>query len=58
MYDYTSLYENTRKYMHAETLALLAKPLYFPNVKYLKCKVVVMVTRYNFLRIFLQMKIS
>jgi hypothetical protein len=57
MDDYTSLYENTRKYMHAETLALLAKPLYFPNVKYLKCKVVVMVTRYNFLRIFLQMKI-
>jgi hypothetical protein len=26
----------TRKYMHAETLALLTKPLYFPNVKYLK----------------------
>jgi hypothetical protein len=31
----------TRKYMHAETLALLTKPLYFPNV----FKVVVMVTR-------------
>jgi hypothetical protein len=27
---------NTRKYMHAETLALLTKPLYFPNMKYLK----------------------
>jgi hypothetical protein len=26
----------TRKYMHAETLALLTKPLYFPNTKYLK----------------------
>jgi hypothetical protein len=26
----------TRKYMHAETLALLTKPLYFPNMKYLK----------------------
>jgi hypothetical protein len=26
----------TRKYMHAETLALLTKPFYFPNVKYLK----------------------
>jgi hypothetical protein len=24
----------TRKYMHAETLALLTKPLYFPNMKY------------------------
>jgi hypothetical protein len=24
------------KYMHAETLALLTKPLYFPNMKYLK----------------------
>jgi hypothetical protein len=29
-------YRNTRKYMHAETLALLTKPLYFPNMKYLK----------------------
>jgi hypothetical protein len=27
---------NTRKYMHAETLALLTKPLHFPNMKYLK----------------------
>ena len=27
---------STRKYMHAETLALLTKPLYFPNMKYLK----------------------
>ena len=26
----------TRKYIHAETLALLTKPLYFPNMKYLK----------------------
>jgi hypothetical protein len=26
----------TRKYMHAETLPLLTKPLYFPNLKYLK----------------------
>jgi hypothetical protein len=26
----------TRKYMHAETLALLTKPLYFPNMKYLE----------------------
>jgi hypothetical protein len=26
----------TRKYMRAETLALLTKPLYFPNMKYLK----------------------
>ena len=26
----------TRKYMHAETLAWLTKPLYFPNMKYLK----------------------
>jgi hypothetical protein len=26
----------TRKYMHAETLALLIKPLDFPNMKYLK----------------------
>jgi hypothetical protein len=26
----------TRKYMHAETLALLTKPLYFLNMKYLK----------------------
>jgi hypothetical protein len=26
----------TRKYMHAETLALLTKPLYFPNMKYQK----------------------
>ena len=26
----------TRKYMHAETLALLTKPLHFPNMKYLK----------------------
>jgi hypothetical protein len=25
-----------RKYMHAETVALLTKPLYFPNMKYLK----------------------
>ena len=31
--------------MHAETLALLTKPLYFPNMKYLNSKVVVMVTR-------------
>jgi hypothetical protein len=29
-------YIQTRKYMHAETLALLTKPLYFPNMKYLK----------------------
>jgi hypothetical protein len=29
-------YLYTRKYMHAETLALLTKPLYFPNMKYLK----------------------
>ena len=28
--------DTTRKYMHAETLALLTKPLYFPNMKYLK----------------------
>jgi hypothetical protein len=28
--------DRTRKYMHAETLALLTKPLYFPNMKYLK----------------------
>ena len=28
--------QSTRKYMHAETLALLTKPLYFPNMKYLK----------------------
>ena len=27
---------HTRKYMHAETLALLTKPLYFPNMKYLE----------------------
>jgi hypothetical protein len=30
---------DTRKYMHAETLArlaLLTKPLYFPNMKYLE----------------------
>ena len=26
----------TRKYMHAETLALLTKPLHFPNMKYPK----------------------
>jgi hypothetical protein len=26
----------TRKYMHAETLALLTRPLYFLNMKYLK----------------------
>jgi hypothetical protein len=26
----------TRKYMHAETLAMLTKPLHFPNMKYLK----------------------
>jgi hypothetical protein len=26
----------TRKYMHAETLALLRKLLYFPNMEYLK----------------------
>jgi hypothetical protein len=26
----------TRKYMHAETHALLTKPLYFPNMKYLE----------------------
>ena len=32
--DYNN--SNTRKYMHAETLALLTKPLYFPNMKYLK----------------------
>ena len=25
---------DTRKYMHAETLALLTKPLCFPNMKY------------------------
>jgi hypothetical protein len=30
--------------MHAETLALLTKPLYFPNMKYLDTRVVVMVT--------------
>ena len=30
------VYKSTRKYMHAETLALLTKPLYFPNMKYLK----------------------
>jgi hypothetical protein len=30
----------TRKYMHAETLALLTKPLYFPNMKYLKYQVI------------------
>jgi hypothetical protein len=30
------LHQYTRKYMHAETLALLTKPLYFPNMKYLK----------------------
>ena len=35
--------------MHAEILALLTKPLYFPNIKYLNyTKVVVMVTRYFF----------
>jgi hypothetical protein len=28
--------QHTRKYMHAETLALLTKPLYFPNMKYLE----------------------
>jgi hypothetical protein len=28
-------YQITRKYTHAETLALLTKPLYFPNMKYL-----------------------
>ena len=33
---YLTLYFLTRKYMHAETLALLTKPLYFPNMKYLK----------------------
>jgi hypothetical protein len=27
---------HTRKYVHAETLALLTKPLHFPNMKYLK----------------------
>jgi hypothetical protein len=27
-------YISTRKYMHAETLALLTKPLYFPNMKF------------------------
>jgi hypothetical protein len=32
----TRKYNMTRKYMHAETLALLTKPLYFPNMKYLK----------------------
>jgi hypothetical protein len=26
----------TREYMHPETLSLLTKPLYFPNIKYLK----------------------
>jgi hypothetical protein len=26
----------TRKYMHAETIALLTRPLYFTNMKYLK----------------------
>jgi hypothetical protein len=37
----------TRKYMHAETLALLTKPLYFPNILHVdtSSKVVVMVTR-------------
>jgi hypothetical protein len=30
------MYNITRKYMHAETLALLTKPLCFPNMKYLK----------------------
>jgi hypothetical protein len=29
-----AVYENTRKYMHAETLALLTKLLCFPNMKY------------------------
>jgi hypothetical protein len=33
---YISIITYTRKYMHAETLALLTKPLYFPNMKYLK----------------------
>ena len=42
----TTLPLPTRKYMHAETLALLTRPLYFPNTRYLK--VVVMVTRYFF----------
>jgi hypothetical protein len=28
--------QSQSKYMHAETLALLTKPLYFPNMKYLK----------------------
>jgi hypothetical protein len=36
VYQIITLYPDTRKYMHAETLALLTKPLYFPNVKYLK----------------------
>ena len=27
--------KKTRKYMHAETLALMTNPLYFPNTKYL-----------------------
>ena len=36
--EITSFISLTRKYLHAETLALLAKPvpLYFPNMKYLK----------------------
>jgi hypothetical protein len=33
---YGIVYVCTRKYMHAETLALLTEPLYFPNMKYLK----------------------
>ena len=51
------LYFIIRKYqkIHACINPRLAgKTIVFPNVKYLKCKVVVMVTRYNFLRIFLQ----
>jgi hypothetical protein len=33
---WSNTFISTRKYMHAETLALLTKPLYFPNMKYLK----------------------
>jgi hypothetical protein len=35
-YFVNAIHIYTRKYMHAETLALLTKPLYFPNMKYLK----------------------
>jgi hypothetical protein len=34
MVNNARIYYYIRKYMHAETLALLTKPLCFPNMKY------------------------